>query len=673
MEPSLCPIRTFRGHDANIQEVVFSNNDSELKVISTSNDKTVRIWDVQTGNQVGNPFQGHGCETVGLAVSTDGRRVVSGARDGKIMIWNAETKEIIRCLPHHTDCAGSIQFSPDEKTLVSASDDGTLKIWTAETGELVFDIDHQNKVWVVAYSPHGNKIASGSLDGTVRIWSPATGKQQTQPFIHDKSVSSVVWSPDSRLLICATYDGQIYFYFWRTPTSSGIQLGCTLRAHSESINSLAISPDAELIASASRDGTARLWNTTTRKPFGRVLQHIGEVSTIAFSPNGQLVATGAEDMIFLWDISQESIIATTYVMSPPSPISPTSHMISGLDQSSASSHYMNMAHAASPMISTSSSSGTMATVRQGSQEHPVSVPSSLQDLTNQLTGRSAYAIASGGFGDIWRCHLLIPNGSVQVAAKAIRAFESDDDVAIRQKAKRVHRELKVWGRLRHDCILPLWGVASNFGPYPAMICPWADNGALTGFLERKQDTLSLENRFSLLLDIALGLQYLHRKSVIHGDLTGSNVLIYRNGRACLADFGLSTIMLEFIGTSYFTNSIKGNIRWAATELFEIPEGDEEGEASTLLSTECDIYSFGSITLQVLTGKVPYYNVKKDTLVLGHVIRGKKPDPPKESRMAPAHWEFIKRCWLPHINRPSIGEVLTFVACERQAFSSHVVS
>jgi WD40 repeat protein len=435
MEPSLCPVRTFRGHDGNIQELVFSKNDSELKVISTSNDKTVRIWDVHTGNQVGNPFQGHGCETVGLAVSTDGRRVVSGAKDGKIMIWDAETKEIIRCLSHHTGCAGSIQFSPDEKRLVSASDDGTLKIWTAETGKLVFDIGHhQHKVWVVAYSPNGDKIASGSLDGMVRIWSPATGTQQTQPFIHDKPVSSVVWSPDSRLLICATHDGQIYFYFWRTPTSSGTQLGCSLRAHSEPITSLAVSPDAELIASASCDGTARLWNTTTRKPFGRVLQHSDkpEVSTIAFSPNGQLVATGANGMIFLWDISQESIIATAYVVSPPSLISPASHMISGLDQvmnsgllyiaahlmeitvkPSAGSHYTNMAHAASPMISTSSSSGTTATVRQGSLEHLVSASSSLQDLTNHLTGRSACAIASGGFGDIWRCRLLI-NRSVQV-------------------------------------------------------------------------------------------------------------------------------------------------------------------------------------------------------------------------------------------------------------------
>ncbi|KAG1724185.1 kinase-like domain-containing protein [Suillus lakei] len=255
-----------------------------------------------------------------------------------------------------------------------------------------------------------------------------------------------------------------------------------------------------------------------------------------------------------------------------------------------------------------------------------------------------------------------------VAVKAIRAFESDDDAAIRRKVKKVRRELKVWGRLKHDCILPLWGVASNFGPYSAMICPWADNGALTGFLERRHDILSVEKRFSLLIDIALGLQYLHSKSVIHGDLTGSNVLIYRNGRACLADFGLSTIMLEFVGTSYFTNSINGNIRWAATELLEIPEDDEEGEASTLLSTECDIYSFGSIILQVLTGKVPYYDVKKDTLVLGQVIRGKNPEPPKESQIEPVHWEFIRQCWLPPANRPSVGEVLTFVACERQAFS-----
>lgn len=250
---------------------------------------------------------------------------------------------------------------------------------------------------------------------------------------------------------------------------------------------------------------------------------------------------------------------------------------------------------------------------------------------------------------------------VQVAAKTIRVFESDNEEMMRKNAKRVRRELKVWGRLKHDSILPLWGVANDFGPHPAMICPWADNGALTGFLERQQNVLSSQDKFSLLNDIALGLQYLHNESVVHGDLTGSNVLIYGNGRACLADFGLSTIILEFIGTSYFTSSIRGNVRWVAAELCEAPEDDE-----VLLGTECDIYSFGSITLQVLTCKVPYYNVKKDIVVLGQVIKGLKPEPPKESQIAPGHWEFIQQCWLPRASRPSVGEIVAFIECERQA-------
>jgi hypothetical protein len=65
-------------------------------------------------------------------------------------------------------------------------------------------------------------------------------------------------------------------------------------------------------------------------------------------------------------------------------------------------------------------------------------------------------------------------------------------------------------------------------------------------------------------------------------------------------------------------------------------------------------------LQVLTCKVPYYNVKGDNLVLGQVIRGKKPEPPKGSQIAPVHWEFIQRCWLPRTSRPSVSEIVTFV-------------
>jgi len=78
----------------------------------------------------------------------------------------------------------------------------------------------------------------------------------------------------------------------------------------------------------------------------------------------------------------------------------------------------------------------------------------------------------------------------------------------------------------------------------------------------------------------------------------SNVLVQGNGRACLADFGLSTMVLGFINPSYFTSSIRGNIRWAAAELFEVPDDDDENYTVVSLSIECDIYSFGSIALQV---------------------------------------------------------------------------
>ncbi|KAG1744289.1 kinase-like domain-containing protein [Suillus lakei] len=301
------------------------------------------------------------------------------------------------------------------------------------------------------------------------------------------------------------------------------------------------------------------------------------------------------------------------------------------------------------------------------QAAPGSTPDSPQDLTNELQGRSRYRITSGGFGDIWKCDLVKPDGTVQVAVKTIRAFESDNEVLMRKNNRRVRRELKVWGRLKHDSILPLWGVADDFGPYPAMVCPWADHGALTGFLERQQDMLSSQDKFSLLNDIALGLQYLHSESVVHGDLTGSNVLIYRNGRACLADFGLSTIILEFTGASYLQAPSEG-----------ISDGQLQSylKCQRMMKIKKESRSVPSATYTHLavsrcrysTCKVPYYNVKKDIAVLGQVIKGMKPEPPKESHITPGHWEFIQRCWLSRASRPSVAEIATFVACERQALS-----
>ncbi|KIJ07268.1 hypothetical protein PAXINDRAFT_52332, partial [Paxillus involutus ATCC 200175] len=295
--------KSLHGHTNWVHELIFSKNMDELKIISTSADETVRIWDAGTGKQVGEPLLGHAAQTLGIAISTDRTKIVSGGDDGKIIMWSAETRAIIRIINSRMSGGNlgitSLEFSPDGKTFASTSCDGTCKVWNSETGELLFDFDdHQNMVWTVAYSPSGVKIASGSLDHTIRIRNAHTGERLTQPLLHIDTVHSIVWSPDSRQLISACNDGQICF--WSAPT--GTQLGSPLQAHLGPITSMAISPSGSLLASASDDHTARLWNTVTRRPFGRVLQHNDKVYTVAFSPGGQFVATGGgEGIVFLWD------------------------------------------------------------------------------------------------------------------------------------------------------------------------------------------------------------------------------------------------------------------------------------------------------------------------------------------------------------------------------------
>ncbi|KAG2049076.1 kinase-like protein [Suillus hirtellus] len=282
---------------------------------------------------------------------------------------------------------------------------------------------------------------------------------------------------------------------------------------------------------------------------------------------------------------------------------------------------------------------------------------SFNDLTQYLRKQSNYPIAHGGFGDIWKCSLPDEN----VAVKAIRSYFIDENDRIK-KDKRLRRELIIWQKLIHDNILPLYGVALGFGPFTAMVCPWAKNGSLIMYLESHRDLLIAE-RFKLLSDVANGLHYLHTNQVVHGDLSGSNVLVMENGTACLSDFGLSGVVSDFFGSSTFSSTISGNIRWGAPELFALPE-NQDGSINRP-SKEADVYSFGSIMLQVLSGKIPYYYIKQQMQIIMMVVNGKKPRRPEEPTITEEHWSMIERCWSPCDARPTIEDILVFIAAQRK--------
>ena len=97
-------------------------------------------------------------------------------------------------------------------------------------------------------------------------------------------------------------------------------------------------------------------------------------------------------------------------------------------------------------------------------------------------------------------------------------------------------------------------------------------------------------------------------SVTHLFFLQSNVLIKDNGKACLSDFGLSQIFMEATGSCYLTSTIRGSVRWAAPELFEVDEEEQE-PVHVVPNTQSDIYSFGSTMLQVCVVSVCDCDVK----------------------------------------------------------------
>ncbi|KAG1798760.1 kinase-like domain-containing protein, partial [Suillus variegatus] len=211
-------------------------------------------------------------------------------------------------------------------------------------------------------------------------------------------------------------------------------------------------------------------------------------------------------------------------------------------------------------------------------------------------------------------------------------------------------------QLHHDNLLPLLGFSHEFGLLPAMVSPWIHNGSLTTYLEHYFTEMTIKQKLlivSCFLEVLL--HHVHSKRVVHGDLTANNILIDSDCNAHVADHGILTMCSELSGTSY----IRSNVRWAAPELFEVPESEE----SLTPQPASDIYSFGCIMLQVMTGRPPYADVRSDHQVIVLILKGKKPTRPSSPHDADSFWDFMEKCWGDIGRRPSAVDVLNFLGSD----------
>jgi WD40 repeat protein len=291
-----------QGNGSSVKSVALSLDGKTI--VSGGSDGTVRLWDT-SGKAIGQPFKGHEGGVNSVAFSPDGKTIVSGSDEGTVRLWDTSGKAIGQPFKAHKLWVSSVAFSPDGKTIVSGGGDGTVRLWDTSSGKALGQPfkAHKGGVSSVAFSPDGKTIVSGGSDKTLRLWD-TSGKAISQPFkAHKGGVSSVAFSPDGKTIVSGSDDGTVRL--WDT---SGKALGQPFKGHEGGVNSVAFSPDGKTIVSGSDDGTVRLWDTSGQAIGQPFKGHEGWVNSVAFSPDGKTIVSGSDEgTVRLWDTSGQAI------------------------------------------------------------------------------------------------------------------------------------------------------------------------------------------------------------------------------------------------------------------------------------------------------------------------------------------------------------------------------
>ncbi|KAK9176430.1 hypothetical protein WN944_028447 [Citrus x changshan-huyou] len=241
-------------------------------------------------------------------------------------------------------------------------------------------------------------------------------------------------------------------------------------------------------------------------------------------------------------------------------------------------------------------------------------------------------VASGSYGDLYRGTYC----SQDVAIKVLKPERINSDMQ-----KEFAQEVFIMRKVRHKNVVQFIGACTK-PPSLCIVTEFMSGGSVYDYLHKLKGVFKLPSLLKVAIDVSKGMNYLHQNNIIHRDLKAANLLMDENEVVKVADFGVARVKAQ----SGVMTAETGTYRWMAPEVIEHKPYDHKA----------DVFSFGIVLWELLTGKLPYEYLTPLQAAVGVVQKGLRPTIPKNSQ--PKLAELLERCWQqdPAL-RPDFSEII----------------
>ncbi|MDC3953880.1 CHAT domain-containing protein [Polyangium jinanense] len=308
------PKVTLSGHHEKLWHATWSPKGDRF--VTASEDQVAHVWG-RDGR--GKPLAlRHDGPLSSAVFDREGRRVLTASLNGIAKIWDVSGPEPVVLSELHGKAPGlcAAVFSPDGKRVATATSLGTLEMWdlspvTGPVLETSFS-GHDHVVASVEFDPEGKRLVSASWDRTACLWDARRGTHACLEG-HTAPVASAAFSADGKTIVTASYDGTARL--WDVATRREIAV---LEGHMGPVNLAVFHPKtSHIVATAGDDNTTRIWARIDEEPGSHAVGaasyvelaaldgHEADVTTVAFSPDGERLVTGSwDETARIWDLAR---------------------------------------------------------------------------------------------------------------------------------------------------------------------------------------------------------------------------------------------------------------------------------------------------------------------------------------------------------------------------------